>query len=77
MNVMRDRTLRTPAGSRRVFAPVAATVNGLKTVAVLGGLGGLLVALGSMFGRGGALLGLDGRGRAAATGRRAGTRPAP
>ena len=42
----------------RVFAPLAATVNGFKTVAVLGGLGGLLVAVGSMFGRSGALIGL-------------------
>lgn len=41
-----------------MFAPMTATVNGLKTVAVLGGLGGLLVAVGSMFGQGGALLGL-------------------
>ena len=43
---------------RPVFRPLAATVNGLKTAAVLAGLGGLLVAVGSVFGRGGAFIGL-------------------
>lgn len=43
---------------RPVFGPLAATANGLKTAAVLAGLGGLLVAIGSLFGRGGAFIGL-------------------
>lgn len=43
---------------RAVFRPLAATINGIKTAAVLAGLGGVLVAVGSIFGRGGALLGL-------------------
>jgi len=43
---------------RPVFRPLAATVNGAKTAAVLAGLGGLLVAVGSVFGQGGALVGL-------------------
>ena len=51
--------LARPAARRRpVFRPLAATVNGLKTAAVLAGLGGLLVAVGSLFGRGGAFVGL-------------------
>ena len=51
--------LNTPIpGRRRVFRPWAATINGIKTAAVLAGLGGLLVAFGSLFGRGGALIGL-------------------
>jgi heat shock protein HtpX len=43
---------------RAITRPLTATVNGVKTAAVLAGLGGLLVAVGSLFGRGGALLGL-------------------
>jgi len=43
---------------RPVFRPVAATVNGVKTAALLAGLGGLLVAVGSIFGSGGAFVGL-------------------
>lgn len=43
---------------RSVFRPLAATVNGLKSAAVLAGLGGLLVAVGSIFGRSGAFIGL-------------------
>lgn len=58
MNVVREHTLQAPHRSGRVFAPLAATVNGFKTVAVLGGLGGLLVAVGSAFGRSGAFIGL-------------------
>jgi heat shock protein HtpX len=59
MYVVREPSFRQPTHrSGRVFAPLAATVNGIKTVAVLGGLGGLLVAVGSMFGRSGALIGL-------------------
>lgn len=53
-----DTLVHRSGPSRRVFRPLAATVNGLKTAAVLAGLGGLLVAVGSMFGRGGALVGL-------------------
>jgi len=53
-------TLIRPRHQRRrpVFRPLAATVNGLKTAAVLAGLGGLLVGVGSIFGRGGAFVGL-------------------
>ena len=47
---------RTRAGS--MFRPLAATANGLKTALLLGALGGLLVAVGSLFGRGGAMVGL-------------------
>lgn len=43
---------------RPVLRPLTATVNGVKTAAVLAGLGGLLVAVGSTFGRGGAFVGL-------------------
>ena len=59
MHLVREPSFPRPAHRPgRAFAPLAATVNGLKTVAVLGGLGGLLVAVGSMFGRSGALIGL-------------------
>lgn len=53
-----DTLIRPEGGRRPVFRPLAATVNGLKTVAVLAGLGGLLVAVGSLFGQGGAFVGL-------------------
>ncbi len=43
---------------RPMFGRLAATLNGLKTAALLAALGGLLVAVGSLFGRGGALIGL-------------------
>lgn len=54
---LHDQTDRA-ARRRPVFRPLTATVNGLKTAAVLAGLGGLLVAVGSVFGRGGAFIGL-------------------
>lgn len=53
-----DTLISPPQRPRRVFRPLAATVNGLKTAVVLAGLGGLLVAVGSVFGRGGAFIGL-------------------
>jgi heat shock protein HtpX len=43
---------------RPVFQSLTATVNGVKTAGVLAGLGGLLMAIGSIFGQGGAFLGL-------------------
>jgi heat shock protein HtpX len=46
------------AGRRPVFSTVRAGWNSVKTAVLLAGLGGLLVALGSSFGRTGAVLGL-------------------
>ena len=56
--LLHDQLPPLTTGRRPVFRPLAATVNGLKTAAVLAGLGGLLVAVGLIFGRGGALVGL-------------------
>ena len=54
-----DSIMRPHHPQRRpVFRPLGATRNGLRTAAVLAGLGGLLVAVGSIFGEGGAFVGL-------------------
>ena len=47
-----------PTGRPPVFPALRRTWNGVKTAVLLGGLGGLLVLLGSVFGEAGALVGL-------------------
>ena len=59
MTTPAPRTRMTAAAGRRpVFSTVRAGWNSVKTAVLLAGLGGLLVALGSAFGRTGAVLGL-------------------
>lgn len=51
-------TLLPPPVSRHRFSPLRRGWNGVKTAVLLGGLGGLLVLLGSQFGETGAAIGL-------------------
>jgi heat shock protein HtpX len=57
-NLLERRPGQGTLAYRRLFSPLRRSTNAFKTAVLLGGLGGLFVLVGSLFGQGGALLGL-------------------